>query len=117
MVGFCYGGAIANLLATRLPQLAAAAPFYGSAALLEDLDRINAELLVVLAANDERVNTGWPAYEAALKAVDVKYALYQPPGTQHGFHNDTRPRSEEEAACEAWRLTTALFNRTLREPV
>ncbi|HEY5612512.1 MAG TPA: dienelactone hydrolase family protein [Lysobacter sp.] len=114
VVGFCYGGGIANLLATRLPDLAAAAPFYGSAAPLEDVGRIKAEMLVVLAANDERINAAWPAYEAALKAAGVRYSLYQPPGTEHGFHNDTTPRYDEEAAREAWRRTTALFDRALR---
>ena len=116
VVGFCYGGGIANLLATRLPHLAAAAPFYGTAAPLEDVPKIKAELLVVLADNDERINSAWPEYEAALKAADVRYALYQPPGTQHGFHNDTTPRYDEDAAREAWRRTTALFARTLRNP-
>lgn len=116
VVGFCYGGGIANLLATRLPQLAAAAPFYGRAAPLEDVGRITAELLVVLAANDDRVNAGWPAYEAALKVAGVRHALYQPPETQHGFHNDTTPRYDEDAAREAWRRTIALFERTLRTP-
>lgn len=115
-VGFCYGGGIANLLATRLPHLAAAAPFYGNAAPLEDVPKIKAELLVVLADNDERINSAWPGYEAALKAADVRYTLYQPPGTQHGFHNDTTPRYDEDAAREAWRRTTALFERTLRKP-
>ena len=114
VVGFCYGGGIANFLATRLPDLAAAAPFYGSAPLLEDVGRIKAEMLVVLAANDERINAAWPAYEAALKAAGVRYSLYQPPGTEHGFHNDTTPRYDEEAAREAWRRTTALFDRALR---
>ena len=114
VVGFCYGGGIANLLATRLPDLAAAAPFYGSAAPLEDVGRIKAEMLVVLAANDERINAAWPAYEAALKAAGVRYSLYQPPGTEHGFHNDTTPRYDEEGAREAWRRTTALFDRALR---
>ena len=114
-VGFCYGGGIVNFLATRLPDLAAAAPFYGSPPEVEDVDRIQAELLVVLAANDERINTAWPAYEAALEQAGVRYALYQPPDTQHGFHNDTTPRYDEDAAREAWRRTTALFTRTLRE--
>ncbi|HSM10634.1 MAG TPA: dienelactone hydrolase family protein [Lysobacter sp.] len=116
VVGFCYGGGIANLLATRLPHLAAAAPFYGSAPPLEDVPKIKAELLVVLAENDERINAAWPGYEAALKAAGVRYALYQPPGTLHGFHNDTTPRYDEDAAREAWRRTTALFERTLRKP-
>jgi len=114
VVGFCYGGGMANFLATRLPKLAAAAPFYGSAAPLEDVPKIKAELLIVLAANDERVNAGWPAYETALKDAGVRYALYQPPETQHGFHNDTTPRYSEAAAREAWSRTIALFERSLR---
>ncbi|MCI4566621.1 dienelactone hydrolase family protein [Lysobacter sp. CFH 32150] len=116
VVGFCYGGGMANFLATRLPDLAAAAPFYGNAAPLEDVPKIKAELLVVLAANDERINAAWPAYEAALKAADVRYTLYQPKDTQHGFNNDTTPRYDEAAAREAWRRTIALFDRTLRKP-
>jgi carboxymethylenebutenolidase len=114
-VGFCYGGGMANFLATRLPDLAAAAPFYGNAAPLEDVAKIKAELLVVLAENDERVNAAWPPYEAALKATGVNYALFQPAGTQHGFNNDTTPRYSEAAAREAWSRTVALFNRRLRE--
>ena len=114
VVGFCYGGGMANFLATRLPDLAAAAPFYGNAAPLEDVPKIKAELLVVLAENDERINKEWPAYEAALKAAGVRYAVFQPPGTQHGFNNDTTPRYDEEAAREAWRRTLALFDRRLR---
>ena len=114
VVGFCYGGGMANFLATRLPDLAAAAPFYGDAAPLEDVPKIKAELLVVLAENDERINKEWPAYEAALKAAGVRYEVFQPPGTQHGFNNDTTPRYDEEAAREAWRRTLALFDRRLR---
>ncbi|HEY5851827.1 MAG TPA: dienelactone hydrolase family protein [Lysobacter sp.] len=113
-VGFCYGGAIANFLSTRLPGLVAAAPFYGVAPPTEDVSKIKAELLVVLAANDERVNATWPPYEAALKAAKVRYTLLQPPGTQHGFNNDTTPRYDEAAAKDAWTQTLALFNRTLR---
>jgi carboxymethylenebutenolidase len=116
VVGFCYGGAMANFLATELPDLEAAAPFYGSAPKLEDVAKIRAELLVVLAANDERINAGWPAYEAALKAAGARYALYQPEGTQHGFNNDTTPRYNEAAAREAWARLLALFERTLRTP-
>ncbi len=114
VVGFCYGGGIANFLATRVPTLAAAAPFYGNAAPLEDVSKIKAELLVVLAENDERINAAWPAYETALKAAKVDYTLLQPPGTQHGFNNDTTPRYSESAAREAWSKTVALFNRRLR---
>jgi carboxymethylenebutenolidase len=114
VVGFCYGGAIANFLATRMPQVAAAAPFYGGAPATEDVANIKAELLVVLAAEDERVNAGWPAYEQALKTAGVRYTLLQPAGTQHGFNNDTTPRYDEAAAAEAWKQTVALFDRTLR---
>jgi carboxymethylenebutenolidase len=114
VVGFCWGGGIANFLATRLPdEVAAAAPFYGSAPPLDDVPKIRAELLVVLAANDERVNAAWPAYEAALKAAGVRYALYQPAATEHGFNNDTTPRYDETAAREAWKRTIALFDRCL----
>lgn len=116
VVGFCYGGSVSNFLATQLPELRAAAPFYGSAPALEDVPAIKAELLVVLAADDERVNAGWPAYEAALKEAGVRHALLQPTGTQHGFHNDTTPRYHEAAARDAWRLTLELFERTLRSP-
>lgn len=114
VVGFCYGGAIANFLATRLPGLKAAAPFYGSAPPVESVPSINAELLVVLAADDPRVNASWPDYEAALKQHGKNYTLLQPPGTVHGFHNDTTPRYEEAAAKQAWEATLALFGRTLR---
>ncbi|KAF1717682.1 carboxymethylenebutenolidase [Pseudoxanthomonas yeongjuensis] len=113
-VGFCYGGGIANFLATQLPELRAAAPFYGSPPPLEDVPKIKAEMLVVLAANDERINAAWPAYEAALKRAGVRYASYQPAGTQHGFNNDTTPRYDEAAAREAWKRTVELFQRSLR---
>ncbi len=113
-IGFCYGGAIANFLATRLPQLKAAVPFYGSAAPLADVGKIKAELLVVLASDDERVNAGWPAYEEALKAAGVTYRMLQPADTLHGFNNDTTPRYNEAAALEAWGEAIALFGRTLR---
>ena len=114
-MGFCYGGGIANFLATQLPELRAAAPFYGSPPALEDVPKIKAEMLVVLAANDERINSAWPAYEAALMQAGVRYTLYQPAGTLHGFNNDTTPRYDEVAAREAWKRTLALFQRSLRE--
>lgn len=113
-IGFCYGGAIANFLATRLPDLRAAIPFYGSGAPLADVPAIQAELLVVLASDDERVNAGWPAYEAALQAAGKTYTLLQPADTLHGFHNDTTPRYAPEAAKQAWAASLALFARTLR---
>jgi carboxymethylenebutenolidase len=115
VVGFCYGGGMANFLATRLPDLQAAAPFYGNAAPLDDVPNIKAELLVVLAEHDERINTAWPAYQAALQAAGVRYTLLQPAGTQHGFNNDTTPRYDEDAARDAWSRLLELFNRTLRD--
>ncbi len=114
VVGFCYGGGIANFLATRLPQLRAAVPFYGNAPALEDVPKIKAELLIQLAETDERINAAWPAYEAALKQARVKYEAFSYPGTQHGFHNDTTPRYDEAAAKLAWQRTIALFERKLR---
>jgi len=114
VVGFCYGGAISNRLAVALPDLVAAVPFYGSAPPLDDVGRIKAELLLQFAANDERVNASWPPYEAALQTAGVKYAAYVYPRTQHGFHNDTTPRYDPEAARLAWQRTLALFERTLR---
>jgi carboxymethylenebutenolidase len=114
VVGFCYGGAIANRLAVALPELAAAVPFYGSAPPLENVVAIKAELLIHFAANDDRVNASWTPYEEALKAAGVKYEAHVYPGTQHGFHNDTTPRYDPEAAALAWRRTVEFFNRTLR---
>lgn len=113
-VGFCYGGGMVNYLATQLPELRAGAPFYGSGAPPEDAPKIRAELLVVLAADDARINNAWPAYEAALTQAGVRYSLYQPADTLHGFHNDTTPRYNEAAAREAWKRTLTLFERTLR---
>ncbi|MDP3084721.1 MAG: dienelactone hydrolase family protein [Rubrivivax sp.] len=113
-VGFCYGGSIVNLLATRVPELIAGVPFYGSAAPLDQVGRIRAELLHVFADNDERINAGWPPYEAALKAAGARFEALRYPGTQHGFNNDTTPRFDAAAAKQAWERTLALFNRTLR---
>jgi carboxymethylenebutenolidase len=114
VVGFCYGGAIANRLAIALPAVAAAVPFYGSAPALEDVSAIKAELLIHLASNDERVNASWPPYEQALKKAGVRYTAHVYPNTQHGFHNDTTPRYDPDAAQLAWQRTLALFERTLR---
>jgi len=113
-VGFCYGGGVVNMLATRVPELAAGAPFYGDAAPPDQAGRIKAELLLNFAENDARINAAWPAYEAALKAAGVRYSAHTYPGTQHGFNNDTTPRYDDNAAKQAWARTIALFNRTLR---
>ena len=112
--GFCWGGGMTNFLATQLPQLRAAAPFYGAAPPLEDVAKIKAEMLIVLAADDERINAGWPDYKAALEQAGVKYELLQPAGTVHGFNNDTTPRYNEAAAQDAWAKTIVLFDRAMR---
>ena len=113
-VGFCYGGSVANMLATRVPELLASVPFYGGAPAADQVPRIKAELLMVFAANDERINAMWPAYEAALKAAGVRHEAHFYPGTQHGFNNDTTPRFDDAQAKVAWGRTLALFNRRLR---
>ena len=113
-VGFCWGGTIVNILATRVPELGAGVPFYGAPPPLDQVGRIKAELLVVLAGEDRWVNPQWPAYDAALKAAGVRHEAVTYPGTLHGFHNDTTPRYDEKAAAQAWGKTLALFNRTLR---
>lgn len=114
VVGFCFGGLVANMLAVRLPDLAAAVPFYGGQPPAEDVPRIKARLLIHYAGNDERVNAGWPAYEAALKAHGIPYTVHVYEGTQHGFHNDSTPRYDESAARLAWQRTIDFFNATLR---
>ncbi len=114
VVGFCYGGAISNMLATRIPDLAAAVPFYGTQPAAADVPKIKAPLLIHYAENDDRVNQGWPAYEAALKASNVAYAMHRYPGTQHGFNNDTTPRYDRAAATMAWQRTVEFLNKHLR---
>jgi len=114
VVGFCYGGGIANMLATKLPDLGAAVPFYGNQPAAADAARIKAPLLIHYAGNDERINSGWPAYETALKAAGVKYQAFVYSGTEHGFNNDTTPRYAAAAAKLAWTRTVDFFNQNLR---
>ena len=113
-VGFCWGGGVVNLLATRVPELAAGVPFYGDAPPSAQAATIKAELLLNFAENDDRINGSWPPYEAALKAAGARYQAFRYTGTQHGFNNDTTPRYDEIAAKQAWARTIALFERTLR---
>ena len=114
VVGFCWGGGIANMLATRLPDLGAAVPFYGGQPSASDAAKIKAPLLIHYAGNDERINAGWPAYAAALKAAGVKYKEFVYANTEHGFNNDTTPRYDAGAAKLAWSRTVDFFNKTLR---
>jgi carboxymethylenebutenolidase len=113
VVGFCYGGGIANMLATRLPDLSAAVPFYGAQPKAEDVAKIKAPLLIHYAEHDERIDAGIPAFEAALKANHVRYQLFVYPGTQHGFNNDTTPRYDKAAAQLAWQRTIDFFKKNL----
>jgi carboxymethylenebutenolidase len=114
VVGFCYGGGVSNFLATRLPELNAAVPFYGPAPATDQVAKIKAQMLLVFAETDDFVNKTWPDYEAAMKAAGVKFEAYKYNGTLHGFNNDTTPRYEEKSAKQAWDRTIDLFNRTLR---
>ena len=114
IVGFGYGGDMANLLATRLSDLAAAVAFYGQQPQADDVARMKAPLLLHYAETDEAVNAGSAALEAALKANGVRYAMHRYPGTQHGFHNDTTPRYDHAAAKLAWSRTIEFLRRSLR---
>jgi carboxymethylenebutenolidase len=113
-VGFCFGGGIVNQLAVRLPELDAGVPFYGRQPGADDVPKIKAALLLHYAGNDQNINAGIQAYEAALKANGKAYTLYVYDGTQHGFHNDTTPRYDENAAKLEWQRTVDFFNRSLR---
>ncbi|TBN36575.1 dienelactone hydrolase family protein [Paracoccus subflavus] len=112
-VGFCYGGGVCNALAVAYPDLAASVPFYGRQPDTADVPQIRAPLLLHFAETDERVNAGWPAYEQALRQHGKDFQAHVYPGTQHGFHNDTTPRHDPEAADLAWRRTLEFFARHL----
>ncbi|MGY9049691.1 MAG: YghX family hydrolase [Rhodobacterales bacterium] len=114
-VGFCYGGGVCNALAVVYPELGASVPFYGRQAAASDVPRIQAPLLLQYAGLDERINEGWPAYEAALKEAGKTYTAHIYEGVNHGFHNDSTPRYDEAAANLAWDRTIAFFNEHLME--
>ena len=95
-------------------DLGGAVPFYGAQPAVADVPKIKAPLLIHYAGLDTRINGGWPAYEAALKAADVKYEAHIYEGANHGFHNDTTPRYDEKAAKLAWEQTLAFFNKNMR---
>ena len=113
VVGFCFGGWISNMMAVRLPDLKAAVPFYGGQPDTEDVPKIQAPLLLQYAGLDQRVNAGWPEYEAALKKHGKEYEAHIYPEVNHGFHNNTTPRYDEEAAKLAWERTIAFFKEHL----
>lgn len=112
-IGFCYGGGVSNALAVQIPDLGAAVPFYGSQPDSADVAKIHAPLMIHYAALDTRVNEGWPDYEAALDAAGTEYTMYLYEGTNHGFHNDTTPRYDPDAARLAWDRSMEFFHRKL----
>ncbi len=114
VIGFCFGGGMANTLAWRLPEIVkAAVPYYGGQPSTENAAKIKGALLLHYAGLDQRVNTGWPAYETALKAASVDYEAHIYPNVNHGFHNDTTPRYDQAAAELSWARTLAFFKRKL----
>jgi carboxymethylenebutenolidase len=114
VVGFCFGGWISNMMAVRIPDLAASVPFYGGQPATEDVPKIKAPLLLHYGELDTRVNEGWPAYEKALKENKKEYTAYMYPGANHGFHNDSTPRYDKAAAELAWKRTTDFFSEKLK---
>ena len=113
VVGFCFGGGIVNLMAERLPDLAAGVPFYGAQPPLDQVAQIKAPLLIHYAGLDTRIDEGWPAFEAALKQNNKEYQAYIYPNVNHGFHNDTTPRYDKAAAELAWQRTIDFFKKYL----
>ena len=113
-VGFCYGGGVCNALAVAYPDLAASVPYYGRQPEAAEVPAIEAPLMVQLAGLDERINAGWPAYEAALEEHQKQYSVHFYPDVNHGFHNDTTPRYDEAAARLSWKRTLAFFETHLR---
>ncbi|WP_127139027.1 dienelactone hydrolase family protein [Flagellimonas oceanensis] len=113
VVGFCFGGWISNMMAVKVPDLAAAVPFYGSQPSDDEVAQINAPLLIHYAGLDERVNAGWNDYEAKLKELDKDYEVHFYPDVNHGFHNNTTPRFDKASADLAWERTVDFFKEHL----
>ncbi|MFK7762243.1 MAG: YghX family hydrolase [Roseobacter sp.] len=112
-VGFCYGGGVVAAISVAYPELAAGVPFYGRQPASEDVPKIEAPLLVQMGELDERINAGWPAFEAALQANDKVYEAHIYEAANHGFHNDSTPRYDETMAKLAWERTLGWFNTYL----
>ncbi len=113
-VGFCFGGGIVNLFATRFPDMGAGVAYYGVQPAAGDVPKIKAAIMIHNASDDQRINDGHPTYEEAMKANNVRFEHFSYPNTQHGFHNDTTPRFDEAAAKLSWERTVAFFNKHLR---
>mgnify|MGYP000939933818 CR=1 FL=1 len=114
VIGFCYGGGVAGILAVRMPDLAAAVPFYGAQPPASEVAAIKAPLQIHYAGLDDRINAGWPAFEKALKDNGKTYEMHMYDDVHHGFHNDTTPRYDEKAASLAWRRSLDFFDRHLK---
>ena len=114
VVGFCFGGWISNMMAVRVPELMAAVPFYGGQPSAEEVPAIKAPLLLHFAGNDQRVNAGWPDYEAALKEHNKEFTAHMYPDVNHGFHNDSTGRYDKESAKLAWDRTISFFKEKLK---
>ncbi|KOY52182.1 Dienelactone hydrolase family protein [Polaribacter dokdonensis DSW-5] len=115
VVGFCFGGYISNILAVRIPELAASVPYYGRQPAAEDAAKVKAPLLLQYAGLDKRVNAGWPDYEKILKENEVTYTAHFYPDVNHGFHNNTTPRYDEAAAELSWTRTMDFFKTHLKD--
>ncbi len=114
VVGFCWGGGMANQMAVHVPDLKAAVPFYGRQPDVADVPKIKAALQLHYAGQDERINAGIAAYEEALKKSGIRYEIFTYEGAQHAFHNDTAPTRYNEAAAKlAWERTLACFQKYL----
>ncbi len=114
VVGFCFGGWISNMMATKLPNLSAAVPFYGGQPSPQETANIKSPLLLHYAALDDRVNAGWPSYEEALKVNNIEYTAHIYPDVNHGFHNNSTPRYDKDAADLAWNRTMVFFKDKLK---
>lgn len=114
VTGFCWGGGMTNQVAVNSPDIQAAVPFYGRQPATEDVPKIKASLLIHYAGDDERINAGIPAFEAALKETSVEYQIFMYEGAKHAFFNDAGPRYNEDASKLAWKRTVAFFKEKLK---
>jgi carboxymethylenebutenolidase len=115
VVGFCFGGWIANMMAVKVPTLSAAVPYYGGQPTAQEAEQITTPLLLHYAGLDSRVNEGWPAYEAILRKNNIENTAFIYPGVNHGFHNNTTPRYDEAAATVSWTRTIDFFKEQLNK--
>ena len=113
VVGFCFGGWISNMMAVKIPDLAAAVPYYGRQPNDEDAAKVKAPLLLQYAGLDTRVNAGWEAYEKILKANKIEHQAHFYPNVNHGFHNNTTPRFDRPAAELSWKRTIDFFKEKM----